>query len=140
MSDELEEFPAIRSALQGAFQSIDGAFTVVYDVRPDQVNVPAVIIQPQDPFIEYVTRGGNSAKALYHLEGLILVGGVNSQAAQNRIDKYISPNGPIIPMLQRFRVPGLFSYITVTQARGYGKYKGGSTDYPGCILAIDVMT
>jgi len=99
-----------------------------------------MVLQPKPKFVDYLVGMGNSITAIFHLEGLLLVGKINDKAAQNKLDDLMSPDGDLIPVLQALRIPKLINITTAVSGSGYGFYAVGSTDYMGCLIDLDIQT
>lgn len=110
-----------------------------YDVVPDAVVVPAVLIVPASPFVTYQTRFG-SGVAEWRLEATFVTGRIAEQAGQQRLDEWASPSGPIITALHEpdLRLGGIAETVTVTAGQSYGVVRFGSAEYLGFQLLIQV--
>ena len=129
----------IRSTFKETLESQITGFRV-YETRPSSVVVPCMVLQPKPKFVDYLVGMGNSITAIFHLEGLLLVGKINDKAAQNKLDDLMSPDGDLIPVLQALRIPKLINITTAVSGSGYGFYAVGSTDYMGCLIDLDIQT
>lgn len=78
---------AIRDALKEAMQSVDGLR--VYDTMPENVQSPAAVVLPDDPFIEYHSTFGNGV-ATMHFKVTLLVSRKSARAGQDTLDDLLS--------------------------------------------------
>lgn len=80
---------AIRDSLKTALETISGLR--VYDTIPGTINVPCVIVEPDDPYVTYDQTLDGLATLRFTLLLLVQLG--NDRTAQDNLDGYIVTSG-----------------------------------------------
>lgn len=109
----------------------------VYNLEPDSVSVPCVIVRPSTPFVTYQQRMGRSAIALWHLDVLVLAGRVAESSGQRTLDELVSPDGPLVSSILRSRIAG--TSPQVIEGTVYGEVTVGRGSYLGAQLQVDIL-
>jgi hypothetical protein len=121
-----------------------------YPFAPDAVVVPCGFIQPSYPFISYGERFGqgdyvrmyDQAEACWHFWLVLLVNRIHESAAQDAVDDYIDPTGPLLAALQDEVDDALTELVgsntTLMRGERYGAIKVGDTYYFGAVLSIEI--
>lgn len=128
----------IRQALAAQISTIDGL--VVYATVPDAANMPACVVEPDQPGINYL-QTFKSQKVIWNLALIVLAGRVNEGAAQDLIDDYISPDGDkSIPgkIESDQTLGGVVDYCVATQLSRYGRFEIGDLHYLGAQIDLEV--
>lgn len=128
-------FGAIRAAIRDALETIPELNA--YSWIPDSIVVPAAIVAPASPFIEYQTRFG-SGKARWRLYVTFLTVRVDEESAQSEVDALISPGGPVITALHASDLGAGIDFASVVRAERYGSFRVGDTSYLGVQLLVEV--
>lgn len=95
-----------------------------FETVEEAVSIPAIVVQPAEPFITYHQRFG-SKEAHYQFDIVLLVSKVNSRAAQRTLYSLIEPSGALFTALDA--LPGW----DIEQALNVGYYSVGNAAYWG---------
>lgn len=131
---------AVRTALKGRLEVISGLR--VYDLWPEQVNVPCAIIMPPESgqFAEHqLTFTGDLSR--YSLEILVLVQFGTLRSAQTEADALLSATstGSIHGALDADRtLGGVVHYVNVLPLREYGTIPANGLEYFGAVVPVEV--
>lgn len=109
---------------------------VTYARTPDAIITPAVVVVPASPFAGYQRAMGDSLSALYRLEVTILTGRLNEQVAQQQLDEWASPDGPILPALYGADLAD--AEVVSVAGQQYGSFRFGDASYLGFSLLVEV--
>jgi hypothetical protein len=111
----------------------------VYRYIPDQVAVPAAIVQwPTD--IYYDQTFGGLVKYMFRV--MVVVGTASDRASTPALASYINATGPtsVKEVLEVDDTLGdLVDHTTVVKASGVGNYSFAGTDYLGCVFDVEVV-
>lgn len=112
-----------------------------YDTVPDVVQVPAIVICPEDAdFSGAMARGLDTW--IFHL--YVLVGRTETREAQESLDRYISGDGPASIRRVLFGVDPLTpdgTQVFVTGVKGYGgAFQTALVPHVGAILTLKILT
>lgn len=125
-----------RHALQQVLSGLPDfpVFHYVADAAPP----PCAWIEPDT--IDYLVTMG-SDKADYPLVVTVLTGRVNEAAAQDNLDRYLSPDGEqSIPLIveQNTTLGGVVDYCVPTVMDNYGVFTFGGVEYIGAQISFEV--
>jgi len=118
----------------------------VYAFIPDAMSVPCVFIEPGRPFLDY-QAAFNGAGARWRFLVTVLTNRMDEESAQEALDFYLDPEGPIVAALHRDD-PGpphldvldrIAQVVQVVSASRYGSYKVGGTHYYGVQITVEVL-
>ena len=113
-----------------------------YPFVPDAINAPCVIVRPNRRFADYQVVMGGNTKATWRFLLLILVNRIDEESAQEELDHYIDPDGPVVAAIHAElddALDDLTDFSLVVSGEGYGDVRVGGTDYFGAELSIEVM-
>lgn len=110
--------------------------SVTHARTPDAIVTPAVVVTPASPFAQYRRAMGDSTSALLRFDVVVLTGRVAELAAQELLDVWASPDGPVVSAL----LDGSIVDAEVVSVVGsqYGSFRFGATDYLGFSLLVEV--
>lgn len=130
----------LRAALKSIIETTLTSVTV-YDLVPESINAPAVIVVPKTADYEKAFGRGFDT---HTFELLVIVSRADDQVAQSAIDPYVTGAGAssIRQIVWNARTLGLSdSEARVTQMTGYGDtFTFGNIDYFGARLTVEVLT
>lgn len=109
---------------------------VTYARTPDAIIAPAVVVIPASPFATYQRVMGDGTAALFRLEVTVLTGRLNELVAQELLDEWASPDGPILPALYGADLSEA-EVVTVT-GQQYGAFRFGDASYLGFSLLVEI--
>lgn len=110
--------------------------TVGFNPEPfitDSVAVPAAVVQPEEPFVQYLQTMGR--EALYSFSITLLYLAVNKDSAQRELAGHLAPDSALITALEQSVDDGV---VTVVEARDMGTYEVGAVRYFGAKLIVQV--
>lgn len=132
----------IRHALAERLNAVGLPDFKAYPYVPDAVIVPCGWVQPAYPFADYNDSRFGLPEASWHFWVVILVGRIPEFTAQDAIDDYIDPAGPLLQVLQEERQDALGQLVgsntTLMRGERYGAIKVGDTYYFGAILSVQI--
>lgn len=110
--------------------------SVTYARTPDAIVTPAVTINPASPFADYQRAMGDELTTQFRLEVVVLTGGIAEQAAQELLDEWASPDGPIVPALYAADLPD--AEVLSVSGQQYGRFQFAGTEYLGFSLLVEI--
>lgn len=110
--------------------------SVVYGWTPDSVVTPAVIVDAASPFADYQRAMGDGLATQFRFEVVVLTGGIAEQAAQERLDEWASPDGPLVAALYAADLPD--AEITSVSGQQYGRLQIAGVPYLGFSLLVEI--
>lgn len=113
----------------------------VYEESPGEVNTPAAVIRPAQPFITYDTSvvGGSHD---YQFSVLLLVSVAQGAGASDVLDPYLDPSGADSVHAAVHADPdlgGVASSAAVTSVANAGLVEYGGVQYLGAELLVSVL-
>lgn len=133
MTSSLSE---IRDALK---RTISQSGLNVYETVPDVTNSPAAVVMPDTSDFQGAMRMGGDE---YNFDIAVVVANVNTRDAQDKLDAYVTGQGPksIREYLFHNSDLGLPDVdCAVKGFRGYGgNFKTATTDFVGAVLRVCV--
>lgn len=128
---------AIRDGLKTALETIGGLRA--YDTEPGQVSVPAAVVIPGEPFVEYDLAMGDNADQLNFVV-LVLVQRADDRTAQDALDGYLAGSGALsVKSAIEGTLGGVVNDASVSTAVGYGPYSYANVEYLGVKFNVSVM-
>lgn len=119
-------YTQVRDALADACRVLTD-FSV-HPTTPQSVTVPAAIVQPGDPVVAY--RGRKPAPWTFEV---LLVIGVQSDQAQQRVAELINPGSPLIAAIDAAFPDGGATQATV------GEVPIGSARYVSALITVSAL-
>jgi hypothetical protein len=110
-----------------------------YAFVPDAVETPAVFIEPAASFVDY-TQGYGRPNWKFVIT--VLVNRIDEDTAQDALDDYIDPDGPIVAILARTDIDDSLNAVASIEplsAGRYGSYRVGNTTYLGAQISISAQ-
>jgi hypothetical protein len=126
----------IRTGLQAVLSGLSG-FPVFHYVA-DSAPPPCAWIEPEA--IDYL-QVMRTADAEYQLTVTVLTGRVNEAAAQDQLDRFLSPDGAdSIPLIveQNPTLGGVVDYCVAVASDRYGTFTMGGVEYIGGQITFEV--
>lgn len=121
----------IRKAIIDRLGSIDDLTPYWYE--PDEIDAPAVFVMPDTPFLDY-QQAYRSGYAQWRFVLTFVVDRIDEEAAQELLDVYVDPDGPVVARLRAEDVGDALDdichgFVDVTTATNYGEYTRQHTRY-----------
>ena len=119
---------AVRGELAARLGAIGGLR--VYPYPPDSVSeLPAAIIQPEEPLVEYDrTMGGSDAS--YRFSALLLTQSADEAQAWKELETYLNPSGAVRSR-RRWRKRQRLEPVAPTGSGWYGRPEPGGSATTG---------
>jgi hypothetical protein len=135
------DISAVRSELAAVIQDHPQEELNVYDTVPDNIVVPAVVLVPRSPHVEYHQAMGAVGGAFTRLnyDVLLLVQRVAEGYAQDMLDAYASGDNSIPALVEADQtLGGTVEMVTVTECRDYGLVTFGEVLYLGARFTTEI--
>jgi len=131
----------IRDELKTLLATVTGLRT--YDTVPDQVVVPAAVVAPGDPFVEFHPAMGKQ-RAVARFDVTVVVQRSVDRAAQDALDAYLSAgtaeSSSIIDALEADRtLNGSVEDTIVERVGDYGAVTWNDVTYLGATFTLQVL-
>lgn len=122
---------AIRKAIIDRLGAIDDL--TAYWFEPDEIDAPAVFVMPDSPFVDY-QQAYRSGFAEWRFVLTLVVDRIDEEAAQEWLDTYVDPDGPVVARLREIDVGDALAALTngfvdVVNATNYGEFARAHTKY-----------
>lgn len=128
--------PTIRDALQARLATVSGIHA--YDTVQGTVMLPAAIVVPGEPFVEYddSMTGGYTL----NFRVLLLVQYGVDRLSQDKLDGYLPDAGALsVAAAVNGSLGNTVSSARVRTAGSYGTHTYNGIEYLGCEFAVEVM-
>ena len=128
--------PAVRDALKTALATIPGLRT--YDVAPGQVVVPAAVVVPGEPLVEYQVAMGGGAQLTFNI--MLLVQLATERIAAEALDQYMAEVGDhSVKAAVDGNLGGVVMDANVVSVGAYGFHTYAGAEYFGVRFTVGVM-
>lgn len=128
--------PAVRDALKAALATIPGLRA--YDTVPGQVNVPAAVVVPGEPLVDYQVAMGGGAQLTFDI--VLVVQLATERIAQDGLDQYLAEVGDhSVKAAVDGNLGGVVMDANVVSAHSYGFHPFNGVEYFGCRFTVGVM-
>lgn len=132
---------SIRDGLKTRLATVSGLRT--YDTAPDKPEVPAAVVLPDDPFINY-HEAMNAGLAILNFRVIVVVNRATVERAQDALDGYLSSGtGESSSLIDAIEADGTLggnaADVIVDQAGRYGSQRFGTIDYGTAELSVRVI-
>jgi hypothetical protein len=131
---------AVRDGLQTRLASISGMHA--YDLVPGAIQLPAAIVEPDEPVILFDSTMGRGSDELFFSVLLLALEGT-LRTGQDKLDAYLATSGADSVKAAIEGDPtlgGIVSFAHVTSAEGYGEYTFNELSYVGVKFKVQVTT
>ena len=133
----MADIAAIRSGLKTRLAT-SSTFIQVAATVPDTVSVPAAIVQPGSPVVEYHQTFGNGLER-FLFKVLVLAQRFDEEANQTLLDGFLSGSGSIQTLIEGdTTLGGTCSVCQVVSADTYGLVDINDTPFLGCEYSVEV--
>lgn len=130
----------IRAGLAARLATISGLSA--YATAPGQINVPAGVVAPGRPLVEFDEAFGSGGPDDYRLVVMVLVQFADNPMAQEQLDAYLPRGSGCVKTAVEAdgTLGGLVSYTWVARLAEYGPIDWAGVTYLGAVFDVEVTT
>lgn len=128
----------IRTGLATKLATISGLNA--YATAPGQINVPAAVVTPGQPLIDFDEAAGGGPDT-YYLMIMVLVQLADNPLAQEQLDAYLPRGAACVKTVVEAdgTLGGIVSYTWVPRIADYGPVDWGGVTYLGAVFDVEVQ-
>ena len=138
----MADYGAIKDGIKTRLETLSG-LVAVFDTVPDRVVPPVAVVVPGSPPVDYNVTMGASTNASqlqrFNFEVLVLAQRFYAEAAQDKLDSYVSGSTSVYNAIQGdATLGGTAADARITRVAAYGQIVVGEGEFMGARFALEV--